>query len=89
MQCSCLTLRSFDLQGVNLIVPGPLSENLAVVPEQNTEGTPKCGEAHIQHNRRNIAIRDDLWRDELAKTVSPEILVDSDSDEDGACDGLV
>ena len=62
---------------------------LPVEKEDDAEGAPQHGQAHVQHNRRDIAGFLGPWRDELAESVAPQILVDGDGDEDGSNDGLV
>lgn len=64
------------------IIPGPLPESLAHEIEQDTEGTPEEDERHVEHNGRNISVRNDPRGNELAESVAPQILVDGDGDED-------
>ena len=71
------------------IILGPLSEGLALVVEQDAKGAPQKDEGHVQHYGRDIAVRDDPGRDELAEAIAPQVLVDGDGDEDAAGHGLV
>ena len=70
-------------------MPSPLSEGLSVIPENNTRQAPENNQAHIRHDRGDIAALDDPWSDELRETVAPDVLVDCDGDKDRACDRLV
>ncbi len=67
---------------MDLGVSGPLSERLSKKPENNTRKTPKEDQTHVCHNRRDVTTLDDPRCNELRKAVSPDVLVDRDSDED-------
>ena len=67
----------------------PFAESLSFEPEQNAEKTPQCGQSHVRHDRWDIAGFHDPWRNELAKAVSPDILVDGNGHEDAPCNRLV
>ena len=70
-------------------VPAPLPELLTEKVEEDAKRAPQEDERHIQHDGRNKSVGDGPWGDELAETVAPDVLVDSDSNEDGASDRLV
>jgi hypothetical protein len=74
---------------MNFRVLCPLPESLSEIPENNPSKTPQKSQAHVRHDGRNIAILDNPWRNEFRETVSPDILVDSNSDKDGSCDRFV
>jgi hypothetical protein len=74
---------------MNLRVPGPLPEGLAIEPKYNAEQAPKEGQGHVRHDRRNVSICNDPWGDELAETITPDVLVDSYSDEDASGNRLI
>ena len=70
-------------------VPAPLPEFLADKVEQDAKRAPQEDERHVQHDGRDEAIGNGPWGDELAEAVTPNVLVNSDGDEDGAGDRLV
>lgn len=70
-------------------VPSPLSERLAVEVEDNAERTPQEDQTHVEHDWWQVPIGNDPRRDELAETISPHVLVDSDRHEDRSRNGLV
>jgi len=70
-------------------VPRPRPKSLTIEVKDNATCTPQENQRHVQHNRRHIASTDDPWRDELAETVAPHVLVDCDGHEDAARNGLV
>ena len=70
-------------------VPAPLPERLANKVEQDAKRAPQEDKRHVQHDGRDEAAGNGPWCDEFAKAVAPEVLVDSDGDEDGAGDGPV
>ena len=74
---------------MNLSTSTPNPEFPLFPPEQNPERSPQCDETHIGHNGRNVARTDDSGRDQFGEAVTPDILVDSDGNEDAAADGLV
>ncbi len=74
---------------MHLIILSPLPECLSVEPEQDAKRAPQRGQAHVQHDRRDVAVRDDPWRYELAEAVAPQVLVDGDGDKYRARDRLV
>lgn len=61
---------------------GPLPKRLPIKVERNSEQAPQQNQAHIQHDRWDIAIFDDSGGDELAETVTSDVLIHSDGDED-------
>jgi hypothetical protein len=77
------------LHPVDLAVPGPSSERLSLVVEQNAEQTPKQDKRGVGHDGWNVPVGDDPGGDELAEAVAPHVLVDGDGDEQAAGDGLV
>ena len=74
---------------MNIAVPRPLSESLALEVEQDTKRTPQEDQAHIQHDWLHVAVSDDPWRNEFAKPIAPDVLVHCDRDEDTAGNRLV
>jgi len=75
--------------GVNLGVSSPFSKGLPLEPEQDTTQAPYQNQCHICHDRRDIPICNNPWRDELGEAITPDVLVDRDGNEDAACNGLV
>jgi len=69
---------------MNLRVSGPLPEGLAIEPKYNSEQAPKEGKGHVRHNGWNISVCRNPWGDELAETITPDVLVDRDGDEDAS-----
>lgn len=65
--------------------PAPLTPEV----KGDAKQAPQCEEAHVQHNGREIAILLYPRRDELAKSVAPDVLVDGDGDKERAGYGLV
>jgi hypothetical protein len=80
---------SVTLHAMNFREPCPLPKRLTEIPENNACRTPQYNQTHVRHDGWNIAALDDPRRDELGEPIAPDILIDSDSDEDRACDGLV
>jgi hypothetical protein len=74
---------------MNLRVSGPLPESLAIEPEYNAEQAPKESQGHIGHDRRDVSVCNDPWGDELAKAITPYVLVDGDGDEDASGHRLI
>lgn len=68
---------------------GPLPTRLTPEVERDSKQTPQHNQTHVQHYRSDITILDDPGSDELAKSVTPHILVDSDGDEDRARHRLI
>lgn len=61
-------------------LPAPLPEEI----KHSTKRTPEHHKAHIEHNRRDISSLLSPGSDELAKPITPQILVDRDCHEDRA-----
>ena len=74
---------------MNLIVLCPSSKVLSVEPEQDSKQTPQGRQAHIKHDRGNVAVRDDPIGDEFREAIPPKVLIDSDGDKNRASDGLI
>ena len=67
----------------------PLPKHFTLPPKEYSKSTPQEDEAHIRHDRWQIAVRDDPWRHKLAETVAPYVLIDSNGDEDTTGNRLV
>lgn len=67
----------------------PPSERLSFPPEQDTEQAPQQYQTPVCHDRGDKSSLQRPWRDELAKTVTPNILVDGDADEERSSHRLV
>ena len=74
---------------MNCRVPCPLSARLAPKVEDHAEGAEKDRQAHVEHDGLHCSPARNPAVDELAETVSPDILVDGDCDEDGSCHWFV
>jgi hypothetical protein len=74
---------------VNFRVLRPLPERFSKIPENDPSKTPQKSQAHVRHNGLDIAALDSPWRNEFRETVSPDILVNSNSDKDRPCDRFV
>lgn len=74
---------------MNLRISRPLSEGLSKEPEDDPSQTPQCYQAHVRHDRRDVATLDSPGCDELAEPVSPNILIDRDCNENRARNWLV
>jgi hypothetical protein len=74
---------------MNLRIPGPLTESFPVKPEHNAEQAPKESQGHIRHDGRNVSVCNDPWGDEFAETITPDVLVDGDGDEDASGHRLI
>lgn len=70
-------------------VLGPSAECLSLVVEENAEQAPKQDKRPIGHDWGNVSTFNDPGSDELAEAVTPHVLVDSDANEETACDRLV
>ena len=67
----------------------PSPELLPIQVKRNGKETPQGTQAHVQHDWLHKATLCNPWRDELAETIAPHILIDRDSDKDRAGNGLV
>lgn len=74
---------------MNLGISGPLAEGLPLIPEEDAKRAPQCGQYHVRHDRRGIPVRNDPGRDELAKAITSDVLVDRDGEEDAASRWLI
>lgn len=74
---------------MDIAVSRPLSKRLAEEPENDSRQAPERNQRHISHDGRNEARLSSPWRDELAESVTPHVLVDRNGHEDGASYGLV
>ena len=74
---------------MNTRVLGPAAHSLAPEVEDDSTGAPEEDQTHVQHDRRDVTVGDDPGSDELAETITPQILVDCDRHENAACNGLV
>ncbi len=74
---------------MHLRIPRPLPKRLPLIPKQNPKQTPQNNQAHIRHNWRDISTLNNPRRNEFTKAIAPDILIDRDSDEDGARDRFV
>lgn len=77
------------LHSMDGAVPRPSPECLALVIEQDAEKAPEQNQGRIRHDWWNVSISDDPIGDELAESVSPNVLVDRNGDKQAAGDGLV
>lgn len=67
----------------------PLPKSLPIEVKEHATRAKRKSQTHVQHNRPN---KTDLLcprRDELAEAIAPDVLIDGNSDEDAAGDGLV
>ena len=87
--CSCSIRIVHSLHAVHLRVSGPLSERLTIEPEDNSGATEEGYQGHVGHDWWDVSGLDDPGRDELRESISPNVLVDGDGNEDGTGDGLV
>lgn len=74
---------------VDTIIPSPSPKGLAFEPEQNPEQTPKDGQSHVSHDGFHEATLFNPRRDEFREAVAPQVLVDSNGNEDTPRDRLV
>ena len=74
---------------VNLRILRPLPKRLAIIPEDDPAQTPQGNQTHVCHDRRDVSILGGPRSNELRESVTPDILVDRDGNEDGSRDGLV
>ena len=74
---------------MHLRVPRPLPERLPIKPKDDPSGAEEEDQTHVRHDWRDVTTFDDPRRDEFREAISPHVLVDGYSDEDGACYGLV
>lgn len=74
---------------MHIAILRPSSESLALVVEQNAKQTPQKRERPVRHNRRDIPILDDPLSDELAESITPDVFVDRNCNEQTSRDWLV
>jgi len=67
----------------------PLSERLAEKPEDDTSRAPQGNQTHVRHDGWDIATLDDPGGDELAESIAPDVLIDSDGHENRTGYGFV
>jgi hypothetical protein len=79
----------YQLRSVHFRVSRPLSERLSVVQEDNSGHTEEDIQSHICQDRGDESRLHTPRRDELRESVSPDIFVDRDIEEDGSCDRLI
>lgn len=84
-----LPIPACPLHTVNFRVLCPIPERLSKIPENDSSKTPQERQAHVRYDGWDIATLDNPRCNELRKAVSPDILVDSDSDKDRSCDRFV
>lgn len=70
-----------SLHSVDFRIFGPLPEGFAEEPENDSCQTPEDDQAHVRHDGRYVAALDDPWGDELRESVTPDVLVDRDGNE--------
>lgn len=74
---------------MNARLSRPLPHRLPIIVERNRTETPQHRQAHIQHDRFDKTAFFAPRRDELAKSVAPDVLVHRDGDEQETCDRLI
>ena len=72
------------LHAMYLRVSRPLSECLSIEPENDTSQAEEKNQAHVRHNWRDISTLDDPRGDKFRESITPNILVDRDGDENRA-----
>ena len=65
---------------MHLAVPAPAAECLAFVVEEEAKKTPQQDETRVCHDGRNESTLNSPRGDELAESITPHVLVDSDAD---------
>jgi len=74
---------------VNGAVLSPPTERLAAEVKDDSEQTEEQHERTVGHDGRNVAVLGDPVVDKHRESVTPDVLVDGDGDEQAAGDGLV
>lgn len=74
---------------MDLRVLRPTPKSLPKKPKDNPTTTPQRNQTHIRHDGWDVPALFDPGRNELAEAVAPDVLIDCDGDEDGACDWFV
>ena len=67
----------------------PFPESLPEEEEQDSERAPECDQGHVGHDGWHVSAGNDPRRDEFGKPVTPDVLIDGDTDEHTAGDGFV
>ena len=60
----------------------PSPESLSKIIERYGKQAPKSDQAGVRHDRRHKTILEDPWNDELSEAVTPDVLVDRDSNHE-------
>jgi len=89
VHCYCSRRPARSLHAMDLGISGPLPECLSIEPEDDSGTTEEGDQGHVCHDGWDVSGLDDPGRDELRKSISPNILVDRDGNKDGTGDGLV
>jgi len=84
-----LSFRTPASHTMHLRISRPFPKRLAIKPENYPTQAPKSNQTHVRHNRRDKSILHRPRSNELGESIAPNVLVDSDGDENGPCDRFV
>lgn len=74
---------------MNTIVLSPDPESFPEKPEYNPKRTPQRDQTHICHDGIHKPASLNPWGDEFGETIGPEVLIDSDCNENAPGNGFV
>ena len=69
--------------------PSPLPESLPIKPEYDASTAEESDQTHVGHDGRDISRFNDPRRNELRKSISPDILIHRDGNKDRSSDRFV